>query len=58
LQTCFWRVRFDKNVAAVVLQHDNARSHTNIKTQGTITPIGRPIVPHQLYRPDLAPSDL
>jgi hypothetical protein len=57
LQTCSRRVRFDTNIAAV-LQHDNARSNTNIKTQETITPIGWLIIPHQLYRPDLASSDL
>ena len=41
LQMRFGRVHPQKNCAAVLLQHDNARPHKNMRTQEAITKIGR-----------------
>jgi histone-lysine N-methyltransferase SETMAR len=57
LQKRLRRVRPHKNVAEILLQHDNARSHTSVKTQEAITKLGWTVLPHQPYRPDIAPSD-
>ena len=44
-------------MANVLLQHDNARPHTNIWTMEAIILFGWTVIPHLLYSPDLAPSD-
>ena len=41
----------------VLLQHDNARSHTSRSTVATIQVLSFECFPHLLYSPDLAPSD-
>jgi len=38
-------------------QHDNARSHTSLKTVEHTVSLGWTFIPHPLYSPDLAPSD-
>ena len=44
-------------MANVLLQHDNARPYTNIRTMEAITSFGWTVIPHPPYSPDLAPSD-
>jgi [histone H3]-lysine36 N-dimethyltransferase SETMAR len=41
----------------VLLQHDNARPHTSVKTMAAIQQLGFILLPHPAYSPDLAPSD-
>jgi len=43
--------------SGVLLQHDNARSHTARTTVATITDLHFECLPHPPYSPDLAPSD-
>jgi transposase len=40
-----------------LLQHDNARPHTSLKTVEHIVSLCWTVVPHPPYSPDLAPSD-
>ena len=40
-----------------LLQHDNARPHTSLKTVEHIVHLGWTVIPHPPYSPDLAPSD-
>jgi histone-lysine N-methyltransferase SETMAR len=58
LKKCFRRVRPDKNPAEMLLQHDNARPHTSLRTREHITKMGWTVLPHPPYSPDLAPSDV
>jgi histone-lysine N-methyltransferase SETMAR len=51
------RVRSPKNVAEILLHHDNARPHTSLKTQEAITKLGWAVLCHPPYNPDLALSD-
>ena len=51
------RVRPNLDMANVLLQHDNARPHTSIRTMEAITSFGWTVIPHPPYSPDLAPSD-
>jgi transposase len=39
-----------------LLEHDNARSHTSLKTLEGITKFGWAVLPHPPYSPDQAPS--
>ena len=41
----------------VSLQHDNARSHTSLKTHKVISSFGWTTISHPPYLPELAPSD-
>jgi transposase len=41
----------------MILQHDNARSHTANMTKAAIQELDWEILPHPPYSPDLAPSD-
>jgi len=50
------RVRPEKKTR-FLLQHDNARPHTSLKTVELIVNLGWTAVAHPLYSPDLAPSD-
>jgi len=56
VQKIFWRVRTHKNVAEILLLHDNARPHRNVKTQETIPELGRIVLPFPPRSLDLAPS--
>ena len=51
------RVRSNSEMANVLLQHDNARPHTRIRTMEAIILFGWTVIPHPPYSPDLAPSD-
>ena len=57
LRNRFRRVRSDKNPAEILLQHDNARPHTSLRTREHIAKLGWTSLPHPPYSPDLAPSD-
>jgi histone-lysine N-methyltransferase SETMAR len=46
-----------KNAAEILLQHDNARPPTGLKTQEAITELGQTAPPHPPYSPNTAPSD-
>ena len=51
------RVWPNLDMANMLLQYDNARPHTSIRTMETITSFGWTVIPHRPYSPDLAPSD-
>jgi len=50
----FWPHR---KVAEILLPHDNTRPYTSLNTQEAITKLGRTVLPHSPYSPDLASSD-
>jgi histone-lysine N-methyltransferase SETMAR len=41
----------------VLLLSENARPHTNLHTRQAVAKVGRTVLPHSPYSPDLAPSD-
>jgi histone-lysine N-methyltransferase SETMAR len=45
LKKCFQRVRPGKNPAEMLLQHDNARPHTSLRTREHITKMGWTVLP-------------
>jgi histone-lysine N-methyltransferase SETMAR len=45
------------HLCTLLLQHDNPRPLTNLKTREAITKFGWTVLPHPPYSPDLAPSD-
>ena len=51
------RVRSSLEMSKVLLQHENARSHTSLKTCEVISFFGCTTISHSPYLPDLAPSD-
>ena len=51
------RVRSHLDMSKVLLQHDNAKPHTSLKTREVIASFGWTTVTHPPYSPDLAPSD-
>ena len=51
------RVRPHLDMSKVLLQHDNAKPHTSLKTREVIASFGWTTVTHPPYSPDLAPSD-
>jgi hypothetical protein len=57
LEKRFRRVRSGKNPTEMLLQHDNARPHTSLRTREHITKMGWTVLSHPPYSPDLAPSD-
>jgi hypothetical protein len=50
------RIRPEKKTT-FLLQHDNARPHTSLKTIGHVAKFDRTALPHPPYSPDLVPSD-
>jgi transposase len=57
LKKRFRRVRYHKDATKVLLYHDNARSHTSLRTREAITKLQWTVLSHPSYSPDLAPSD-
>jgi histone-lysine N-methyltransferase SETMAR len=53
----FKRVLLHKNAIEILLQIDNARPQTSLKTQETITAFGYTVLSNPPHSPDLAPSD-
>ena len=51
------RVRPALEMSKILLQHDNARPHSNLKTCEVISSFGWTTISHLPYLPDLAPSD-
>ena len=51
------RARPALEMSKVLLQHDNARPHTSLKTLEVISSFGWTTISHTLYLPDLAPSN-
>ena len=51
------RVQPDLEMSKVLLQHDNTRTHTSLKTHEVISSFGWTTILHSPYSPDLAPSD-
>lgn len=45
------------NRKRVILQQDNAKPHTSVRTQEKIKELELEVLPHPAYSPDLAPSD-
>jgi len=56
LQKLFWRARIHKKFAEFLFQHDNSRSHINVKTQETIPELGWTVLLFPPRSLDLAPS--
>jgi hypothetical protein len=44
-------------VDEILLPHDNTRPYRSLNTQEAITKLGRSVLPHSPYSPDLASSD-
>lgn len=57
LKEAIKRKRRGKWTRGILLQQDNASSHTSRKTSAAITDLGYKLLPHPPYSPDLAPSD-
>jgi histone-lysine N-methyltransferase SETMAR len=51
------RVRPHKQMADILLQHDNARPRVSLRTTEAINKFGWKVLPHPPYSPDLAPSN-
>ncbi|GFR83317.1 histone-lysine N-methyltransferase SETMAR [Elysia marginata] len=51
------QVRPDMDIGNVLLLHDNARTHTSIKTMEAIASFCWTTLPHPSYSPDLASPD-
>ena len=51
------RVRPTLEMSKVLLQHDNARPHTSLKTHEVISSFGWTTISHTRCSPDLVPSD-
>ena len=51
------RVRSALKMSKILLQHDNARPYTSLKTLEVINSFGWTTISHPPYSPDLAPSD-
>jgi hypothetical protein len=49
--------RPNRNPGDMLIQHDNARLHTNLWAQEAVAIFGWTVPPHSPYSPDLAPSD-
>ncbi|GFR81386.1 transposase [Elysia marginata] len=55
LQARILRVRPVMDIGNVLLLHDNARSHTSIRTRETIASFGWTTLPHPSYSPVFGP---
>jgi len=57
LKQRYRRVRPNRNPGDILIQHNNVRPHTSLRTQEAIAKFGWNVLPHPSYIPDLAPSD-
>jgi histone-lysine N-methyltransferase SETMAR len=57
LKQRYRRVQPNRNPGDTLIQHNNARPHTNLRTQEAIAKFGWTVLPHRPYRPDLALSN-
>ena len=51
------RVRPALKMSKILLQYDNARRHTSLKTRQVVSSFAWTTISHPPYSPDLAPSD-
>ena len=58
LRTAIREKRLGKLFKGVLLQQDNARVHTCKIAMNAVERNGYELIPHPVYSPDLAPSDL
>jgi hypothetical protein len=52
-----WQYSFQSAMEVQLIQHDNARPYTRLRTQEAIAKFGWTVLPHLPYISDLAPSD-
>jgi histone-lysine N-methyltransferase SETMAR len=52
LKEQYRRVRPNRNLGDMLLQHDNARPHTSLRTQEAIAKFGWNVLPHPPYSHD------
>ena len=57
LKQRYRRVRPNRNPGNMLIQHDNARPHTSLRTQEAIAKFGWTVLPHPPHSPGLALSD-
>ena len=57
LKQCYQQVRPNRNPGDMLIQRDNTRPHTSLRTQEAITKFGWTVLPHPPYSHDLGPSD-
>jgi histone-lysine N-methyltransferase SETMAR len=56
LKQHYRRVRPNRKSADMLIQHDNVRPHTSLRTHKAIAKFGWTVLSHLPYSPDLAPS--
>ena len=57
LKESYRRVRPNRIPGGMLIQHDNARPHTSLRTEEAITKFGWTVLPNPPHHPDLEPSD-
>ena len=50
-------MRPNRNPGSILIQHDNVRLHTSLRTQEAIARFGWNVLPHPPHSPELAPLD-
>jgi transposase len=57
LKQRYWGCGLNRNPGDMLLQHDNARPNTSLRTQEAIAKFGWTVLPHRPYNHDLGLSD-
>ena len=57
LKQRYRRVWPNRKPGNMLIQHDNARPHTSLRTKEAIAKFGWNVFPHPTHSPDMAPSD-
>ena len=57
IRKCYQRVRPDRNLREMLLQHGNARPYTGVRTREAVTQFGWKVLPQPLRSSGLGPSD-